>query len=205
MSTTIKDFVIEREIKYLMHFTRASNLDSILQRGLVPRDTLTSEGYEHFNDSLRLDHTDSVCLSIGFPNYKMFYGIQKDNPGVDWVILAISPEVLWRLPSAFCCANAASSSVVAVPLEERKKLAALKAMYSDWGDKSRVALDIPNNYPTNPQAEVLMLEGVPRSYIFGVIVLNNAKKEELQSIYRDLQVIVNANYFRYRKDYAHWK
>lgn len=205
MSTTIQEYAAERGIKYLMHFTRVSNLDSILQRGLVPRSTLINEGYKNFNDQLRLDQTHAVCLSIGFPNYKMFYGIKKDNPNVDWIILGINAAALWSLPSAFCSANAASSGVVAVPLAQRRDLAALQAMFADWGDKTRAVLGIPNNYPTNPQAEVLMLNGVPRNYILGAYVLNAAKKNELEVKYPELPLLINAGYFRYRQDYAHWK
>jgi hypothetical protein len=84
-------------------------------------------------------------------------------------------------------------------------MGALKAMYADWGDKTRTILGIPNNYPTNPQAEVLMLDGVPREYIFSVIVLNKAKQQELQDKYPGLDVRVIARFFRYRQDYAHWK
>lgn len=204
MAHTIQEYVVERGINFLMHFTRASNLGSILQRGLVPRDTLIREGHNDFNDQFRYDGTEAVCLSIGFPNYKMFWGIRQDNKDVDWIVLVIHPAALWMLPCAFCVTNAASASVTAIPLEQRRNLAALQAMYGDWGDKTRAVLGIPNHYPTNPQAEVLMLNGVPRDYILAVIVLNTAKQQELQAQYPGLDVRVNAGYFRYRRDYAHW-
>ncbi|EOU1352854.1 DarT ssDNA thymidine ADP-ribosyltransferase family protein [Pseudomonas aeruginosa] len=205
MANTIQEYVAEREIKCLLHFTRQSNLESILQRGLVTRNTLVLEGHNNFNDQYRLDGTDAVCLSIGFPNYKMFFGLRQANQGEDWVVLAIHPAALWTLPCAFCTTNAASASVTAIPLEQRRDLAALQLMYEDWGEKTRAMLGIQNQYPTNPQAEVLMLNGVPREYIFGVIVLNQAKQQELKAKYPNLDVRALAGYFRYRSDYAHWK
>lgn len=204
MANTIQEYAVERGINYLVHFTRASNLDSILKYGLVPRDALTLSGYTGFNDQYRYDGTNAVCLSIAFPNYKMFWGVRQDYK-VDWVILVIFKEALWKLPCAFCATNAASACVTAVPLDQRRDLAALKAMYVDWGDKTRVMLGIPDNYPTNPQAEVLMLNGVPREYIRGAFVLNEATKVALQVKYPELDVRVNASYFRYRRDYAQWK
>lgn len=205
MSNPVQEYATERGIKSLMHFTRTSNLDSILQQGLVPRDTLIQEGFRDFNDQLRLDGTHAVCLTIGFPNYKMFFGTRQNNPNVDWVVLVIHPAALWTLPCVFCATNAASASVTALPLLQRSNLAALQAMYADWGDKTRAVLGIPNHYPTNPQAEVLMLKGVPKKYILGVLVLNTAKQQELQLKYPGLVVRANAGYFRYRQDYAHWK
>lgn len=205
MATTIQEFVGERGIKLLMHFTRAKNLDSILARGLVPRNTLALEGFDGFNDQYRIDGTDAVCLSIDFPNYKMFYGIQRDHPGETWVILCIHPQALWDLDCAFCTANAASNGVTAIPLDQRKTLASMQAMYADWPGKVRSELNLPNNYPTNPQAEVLALQGVPRRYIVGVLTLNESIRQELMAKYPGVEMRASAGHFRYRRDFAHWK
>lgn len=205
MATSIQEFVAERGIKLLMHFTRASNLTSILARGLVPRNTLALEGFHEFNDQYRIDGTDAVCLSIDFPNYKMFYGIQKDHAGETWVIVCINPQALWDLDCAFCTANAASNSVTAIPLSQRRTLGAMQAMYADWPGKARSELNIPNNYTTNPQAEVLALKGVPRKYIVGVLTLNEATRHELMPKYPGVEMRAQAAYFRYRRDFAHWR
>ncbi|MGN7876657.1 DarT ssDNA thymidine ADP-ribosyltransferase family protein [Roseateles sp. 22389] len=192
-------------MKQLVHFTRESNLASILRRGLITRDSLALEGFNDFNDQVRADYTSAVCVSIGFPNYKMWYGIKRDNPGVDWVILVIHPSALWELDCAFCAANAALGAISSIPIGQRKSHQAFRAMYEDVPGKERAKLDIPASWPTNPQAEVLMLQGVPRNYIAGVIVLNNSQGQRIQSLYPELQVWVHAGYFRYRKDYAYWK
>jgi ssDNA thymidine ADP-ribosyltransferase, DarT len=201
---TIETFVRERGIKGLFHFTRASNLPSILQRGLITRDILVQEGAQGVcNDQFRYDGTNAVCVSIGFPNYKMLWGLRKDNPDVEWVILGIRPNAMFGR-SVFCQTNAASARVTAVPLQQRMSLNALKIMYGDFDQTQRATLNIPSDFPTNPQAEVLLLDGVPRQHIVGVLVRTNVMKETLEATYAGLAVKIATPYFRYRTDYAHW-
>lgn len=205
MAKTIQEYAEERGIKNLLHFTRESNLDSILQRGLVTRDVLWQEDYAHFNDHVRADYTNAVCLTIGFPNYKMWHGLKQDDPTIDWVIIAVRPSALWTLPCAFCTANAALGSVTAIPLEQRQTLAAFQAMYADVPGKERVKLGIAASFTTNPQAEILMLQGVPSNYIFGVIASTVAQEARLKARYQNLQIFMRPGYFSYRNDWAYWK
>lgn len=205
MATKIQEYAAERGIKNLLHFTRESNLDSILQRGLVTRDVLTREGFSSFNDNVRADYTSAVCFTIGFPNYKMWYGLKQENPGIDWVIVAVSPVALWTLPCAFCTANAALGSVAAIPLVQRQTLAAFQAMYADVPGKERVKLRIADNFTTNPQAEVLMLQGVPRNYIFGLIASSVKQEARLKDKYPGVQIFMKPGYFSYRNDFEYWK
>lgn len=206
MDNSIKDFVKQRGIKHLKHFTKLSNLGSILQSGLVTRDVLVHEGKDDaLNDRHRHDNTNAVCVSIGFPNYKMFWGLRQDHPDTDWVIVVISKSALWELQCAFCVANAASTQISTTPLEQRMTLDALRSMYDDFDDKTRIQLGLTDDLPTNPQAEVLMLEGVPIQYIQGVYVQNDAIKAKVQKLHPKLKVIVNENLFCPRSDYTHWK
>ncbi|WP_374242240.1 DarT ssDNA thymidine ADP-ribosyltransferase family protein [Zoogloea sp.] len=201
----IEEYVAVRGITLLTHFTQVSNLDSILRRGLLPRDMLIGDDNVRFNDQYRLDGTRAVCLSVEHPNYKMFYRLRQETPDVEWVVLAVSRKVLWSLPCAFCATNAASATVTAIPLEQRQTLAALKNLFADWGVLTRAVLGIQDSYPTNPQAEVLMLEGVPREYILGVIVSTIALKNELLERYPSVAVKYIPRFFSYRHDYIHWR
>jgi hypothetical protein len=205
MATTIQEYALERGIKNLLHFTRESNLDSILQRGLVTRDVLAKEGDASFNDNVRADYTNAVCLTIGFPNYKMWYGLKQENQGIDWVIVAVAPSALWKLQCAFCTANAALGSVAAIPLAQRQTLAAFQAMYADVPGKERVKLGIPDSFTTNPQAEILMLQGVPRPYIFGLVASSVAQKARLNAKYPGLKILMRPGHFSFRSDWAYWK
>ncbi|ANB74761.1 hypothetical protein AYM40_16105 [Paraburkholderia phytofirmans OLGA172] len=206
MANPIEEFARERGIKFLMHFTKLTNLGAILQRGLVTRDVLVLEGnVDALNDQYRYDHTDAICLSIGFPNYRMFYRLRQENQGTDWVVVAVNPSALWELPCAFCSANAAAGHVSAIPIEDRKTIAAFRGMYADYGDKTRAQLGIKDGLPTNPQAEVLMLRGVPPSYILGVWVQSTTMQAMIKELYPGLQVVAAPGLFSYRSDYAHWK
>lgn len=206
MSKTIQEFVAEREIKVLTHFTRESNLASILQRGLICRDKLVSEGKANLcNDQLRLDGTNAVCASITFPNYKMFWGLRKDNPGVEWVVLGIRPSVMWETRAAFCSANAASTGVTVIPVQQRMGVPAFQAMFDDFGTKVRASMGLKNAHPTNPQAEVLLLDGVALKYVIGAYALNQNQKTRIEQQHPGFQVVVNAGIYRYRSDYENWK
>lgn len=203
MAATIREFVDTRGIKALFHFTRAENLASILQQGLVTRDVVGDGGV--CNDPYRIDGTNAVCVSIGFPNYKMLWGLRQDNPDTEWVIVVLHARALWEMQCAFCQANAASAQVTAIPLPQRMTLGALQIMYADFGGKQRAALNIPDHFPTNPQAEVLALDGIPREYVGGVLVRTNAMKVHVETAFPGTPVKLAPNYFRYRQDYEHWK
>ncbi|MBI3728693.1 MAG: DUF4433 domain-containing protein [Burkholderiales bacterium] len=205
MAGTIREYAEERGISYLTHFTRLENLKSILEHGLILRNQLGSHSGNVFNDRFRLDGTNAVCTSISFPNYKMFYRLRMEHTNVHWVVVAIHVSALWELPCAFCSANAASSSVTSISLDQRSSLNALKNMFSDFEQKKRSELNIPNNYPTNPQAEVLMLNGVPKKYILGVAVDSSKVEEVLKKRFVGLQVLNTKRYFKPREDYSHWK
>lgn len=87
---TIQEIVQQRNITKLFHFTHSDNLASIIESGLLSRSDLDAEGDDYsFNDSERIDgHLDAICLSVSFPNAKMFYKCRMLKPG-NWVILEI--------------------------------------------------------------------------------------------------------------------
>lgn len=205
-SHAIRDFVIKRRINRLLHFTREANLGSILECGLITRDVLRAKGMEgNCNDELRLDGTDAVCASIGFPNYRMFYRLRATEKSIGWVVLVLDPKILWTSDVAFCCGNAASTLVTSQPLEARKSIAALEAMFADFGDIKRTQLGLPESYPTNPQAEVLLLDGVPLHCIREVIVYDRLQRARVTVMAPNLAVNIDQELFRWRSDYEHWK
>jgi hypothetical protein len=164
-SAEIQRVCHERGITELVHFTRVQNLIGILQEGLVGRDALKTLKVEdaQVNDHQRMDgYEEAVCLSIGLPNYRMFYRYRRNKPE-DWIVLALKPSLLWELDCAFFWENATSSNAFEVPLMARKQAAALRAMFADTSDASRQTLKLPSHYLTDPQAEVLVFEPIPPS------------------------------------------
>src|SRR5436190_20996431 len=104
----IRTYCAARRIDTLVHFTRLENLAGILADGILPRATLeTASRRVIFNDDIRTDgHKEAACLSVSFPNYKMFYKYRSADQTATWTVLLIQAEVLWELDCAFCWANA---------------------------------------------------------------------------------------------------
>ena len=115
----IKRIVQERGISYLLHFTRLQNLDGILEHGIYPNSRLGElpDGVA-INDHGRWDyHPDSISLSICFPNHLMFFKYRNESQD-EWVVLVISPSVLWESKCAFCKHNAADGRISCLPVNK---------------------------------------------------------------------------------------
>jgi len=124
----IEGIAKQRNIRWLVHFTRVENLESILKNGLIPRNNFEELDNEPLtNDKIRLDgYLNATSLSIEFPNYRMFWKCrcdakEKDSiPHETWVVLGIKTSVLWEKDCAFCLTNAAHNIITQTDLEERK-------------------------------------------------------------------------------------
>ena len=201
---TVQQMSQTKKIDYLFHFTRIENLASILTHGLLTKSQSQLANIPALtNDQYRYDAEDAICLSIGFPNYKMFYRLRRDNPESDWVVLGIRPAVLWEKDCAFCVENAARKSVSCIPIGDRKGPEAFELLFRDFGDKKRNALKIPDKYPTNPQAEVLVFGTVEPRYIVGLAFSKLATLQQFQGR-TPIQMLSTSPYFGARSDYAHW-
>lgn len=204
----LKAAIEKRKIEHVWHFTRLENLDSILKNGLIPRANLEAQSVSTlFNDCYRLDgERNANCLSIGHPNYKMFWGLRQDNPQQEWVVIACIPSILWLKDCAFCYENAASSKVTTIPLVNRKDVSAFENLFSPAeGKPSRAELNLPDTCPTNPQAEILVFGTIEPQYIIGAVCQSKSRSDELKAKYPSFQFVYHKALFSARVDYAHWK
>lgn len=160
----IRHLISERNIPYLVHFTRIENIAGILEHGIIPR-TLLAPGF-HFNDEMRLDgFPESTSLSISFPNWQMFYRCrcEERNRGANWVVLAISTETLVTHPCLFYSMNAAHRRFQDDGQETystRMGLTGLNSMFPDDPPGVREARGLPEKTTTDPQAEILVFNRV---------------------------------------------
>ena len=71
----IQNICNRQNIQQLVHFTNIDNLVNILSIGLVGRDRKSRDLVKFkTNDEFRFDgYPEAICLSISFPNYRMFY------------------------------------------------------------------------------------------------------------------------------------
>jgi len=206
-ASEIKTICEEYKIDTLIHFTKSQNLFNIFQKGLLCRSTLEKQSIQaHYNDAYRLDGCrNAISISIGFPNYQMFYKYSVKSRS-EWVVLRLKTSVLWELDCAFCQENAASNNVTKIPLENRKQPLSLRKMFSDYGKISRSNLKIPNNYPTHPQSEVLVFSEIPSQYINEIHFFNSPSAQKwLQNYPGQYNNLYYSDlYFSPRSDYQAW-
>jgi hypothetical protein len=190
----IKKYAKEIQIPYLVHFTRAANLQSVMRHGLYPISRIGEIGaIPEINDAFRFDgHKDGICLSIGFPNYRMFYSLRQDNPDVEWVVLVIAPAVLWVKDCAFCRHNAADRRISSQPLRQLKTHEAFVGMFEEIdGLASRKEQWLKPFDPTDGQAEVLVFNVIEPKLIGGVAFQSAATRDAHQSCVGDQQTLIH--------------
>ena len=202
----MKDILIARNVTRLLHFTRAENLENIMKYGLMPREDLEDRVLNiRYNDDYRLDNRlDAVCMSIEFPNYKMFYKLRQKNPGIDWVVLCLDAVVLCEYPCTFSWTNAGDANARISLSDSADKFEELFLDRS--GYPRRKELGIPEKYPTNPQAEVLVFGRIPVKYINGIYFENQRTLSKYSHILtQTTNTMVLYDYFLPRSDWKLWK
>ncbi|WP_423606538.1 DarT ssDNA thymidine ADP-ribosyltransferase family protein [Sphingomonas sp. MS122] len=205
----IQEIALARKVPFLVHFTRAQNVPSILKHGLLPRSFAQKIGLDPvINDAERLDgRLDGTSVSIAFPNGSMFYRLRNANPDIDWVILAISPSVLWSKKVLFCKHNAADSRISQVSSEDLSRAEAFEDMFAEIeGHESRSDQGLKACDPTDVQGEVLVMEPIEPEFILGALFNTDAARDAYQIDFGRRKLIVHkgrkglfANRTYYRK------
>lgn len=202
----IWDIVQERRIRHLVHFTRVENLPSIIRNGLSSRAKLDASGTDfYYNDEWRADkRRGAICLSVSYPNYRMFYRYKQQNVGQEWAIILLDPWLLCQLDCGFTRTNAAAAEMSRLSDEEIREVEAFEAMFHSPSLRQR--LNLPDSYTTDPQAEVLVFEGIHPSFI-REIHLESYADPALTQLLQGTEVVIGQDltYFRPRLDYAHWR
>ncbi|WP_200877967.1 DarT ssDNA thymidine ADP-ribosyltransferase family protein [Burkholderia paludis] len=173
------------QIPMLTHFTRASNLDSILRHGLCSRVKAAESGVAPaVNDGLRLDgRRDGVSLSIAFPNHRMFFKYRQTNPDERWVVLGIHPAVLWQKPCGFCRRNAADHRIRTLPRSQLTGIDAFRGMFEPLDDlPGRADQNLLAFDPTDPQAEVLVFDVIEPEYIEAIAFDSHETMQALSAL-----------------------
>ncbi|MBY5561080.1 DUF4433 domain-containing protein [Rhizobium leguminosarum] len=158
-------------IPALYHFTRRSNLESILKHGLCSISRAAELGIKaNINDRSRLDgYPDAISLSIAFPNDRMLYKYRQNEPNEEWVVLAINPAILWSKNCAFSKRNAADHRIRERSLADLMNARAFRGMFEIIeGIASREEQRLMDYDPTDPQAEVLVFEIIEPNQIWAV-------------------------------------
>lgn len=188
----------ELKIPYLLHFTRAANVPSIMAHGLYPIGRTHEIGaVPAINDQLRLDgHKNGTSVSIGFPNCQMLYKYRMDeqNKTVDWAVLLVHPAALWTKDCAFCRHNAADARISNLSLHMLKTLQAFAGMFEEIpGQMTREEQRLKPSDPTDVQAEVLVLDILEPKYICGAIFEKASVRDALLPHLGEWKTYIHAN------------
>lgn len=148
-------YLIDKGVKWLYHFTNVDNIDSILENGLVARSLQEKKQIiSKYNDPNEAG-SDYISVSIEWPNYKMFYKKRIDSPSEKYVVACISVYALTECQFKMYSSNA-SKAFGSSLVEEAKGL------YYDSPSRKCLRHD---KYPTDPQAELRILNVIPIKYI----------------------------------------
>ncbi|WP_321905614.1 DarT ssDNA thymidine ADP-ribosyltransferase family protein [Paraburkholderia tropica] len=202
----MRNFVAVRGIRNLLHFTQISNLPSILQHGIVPRRSLeAAQAPFKFNDFYRYDgYLNASCFTIGWPNYKMFYPLRLADPAVKWAVIECRPDILWDKHCIFSATNAASGIARAIGEVQRTGVPGIAAMFAEApGKPTREQMRLRHDFPTDPQAEVLVCDVVEPAYFVRVHVHDTAERAALAGAYP--MVNFDTGWEGYRSDFEHWR
>jgi hypothetical protein len=200
----IAEFLTERGIGSLFHFTRRENLKQILSSGLLPRVWLEKPPIRNalrprFSDEQRWDgRKDSNCLSISFPNYRMFFSKAQTRQH-EWVVLEFEATVLECYRAEFAPMNLSKKGV-----KPTIGVQGAQRMFCNW--PLREALRLKRCHTTCPEAEALVgkillpnriraIHFHPKSRNSAVVAM--AKK-------RGIPVVISERMFRPRQDYRYW-
>ncbi|TIS54334.1 MAG: DUF4433 domain-containing protein [Mesorhizobium sp.] len=213
----IRHEAVRRGIPYLVHFTQAWNLPSIVTHGLLSRTELAERNLNVFlSDRSRLDEKDeAISVSISAVNCEMFKAKHRNCGPTSWVILLLDPSILWRHNCRFNCRNAAR--------QEMKKHGGFlggtygfRQMFSDdmrhplfQAVSHRAETGIPDFLTTRPDAEVQVFGSIAPEAILGAWVdrddLGNAVRLELDRLPgQKREIAVQEFKPRFSNGYSEW-
>lgn len=164
----IKEICKDRKIEICTHYTRVEHLNSILRKGLIPRNKLHEYGVKleySSNDKIERQLLGN-CLSISHPSNDPFKN-SSTSYKQKWVILSYRKEILWELDCEFYSQNAADEISNLISKEDKSTEIAFNNMF--FGGTS--------NYTKDVKAEVLVFNIIPSCYLKEVTFYDNDSLE----------------------------
>lgn len=212
-SAQIAQFLKERNITTLLHFTDRQNLFNILNYGLLSRKILDNLQWTYsFNDDKRLDgRLDFISLSMSRVNKELLDSFIAKGKIKECVIIEIDANMLYREGNEriYCQTNAATKR--AKKGGEFKDLVAMFddeiSYYTNYDGVlqenkiKRNERNLNDNEPTAPQAEILWKDWINPNYIKGIYFYNGETNHIKQIEPRKIIIISNNTNFTKAKDY----
>lgn len=193
----------DRGIERLTHFTDVRNIDSILENGIMSRKTLEEReipiigtdrnraDYRNFREDT--DMRDAICLSVSFPNHRMFYKKrQSEEPDGgegnerSWCVFLLDPVEVTKKDCLYFSHNAAS--IRFRNMDRRPDTHEdFEGLFSEnvlGKNKATIQRTFPREasyakYATSPQAEIVCLESIPVECIKECIFADEQTRQEM--------------------------
>lgn len=197
---SIVEEIRRRNLFYYVHFTNVKNIESILENGLTPVAKLKqNHATYYFNDKDRLDNrTDANSLSITFPNYQMFFRYRTLFPDEKWAVIFFDAKKVAGMNCGYFVHNAASYENRNESWERFTGLSSFISLFE--GEREGL---YPYE-PTDPQAEVMVMDTIPVKYIKKICFEDNGSFKEFLNMNSKISMSVNREYFKPRRDYQRW-
>lgn len=163
----IRSIIERRKIDYVLHFTPLEALPYILAFGIRTRRELIDAGLAIGS---RLDGEDAaVSVSVTCYRPGLFDAKRHKSGKKAWLILGLSPEVLWRYTCRFYAQGVPTSST---KYENHNRLGdwALEKLFDDSPVGFRAKHELPPSVPTRADAEVQVMSSISPDYITGAWV-----------------------------------
>jgi hypothetical protein len=193
----ISNFLKEREIKSLFHFTHIDNLSTILKHGLLGTKTLKDLQIPFINtDQLRIDSIENgLSMSVSEPNrFMLSKKIRNSELGAGLVLLELDPMYLSSLSFLAFPTNAASRKIREYRrLTTRKFNEALDLELLFNNLEIRNKFNLAKNIPTDPQSEIMIIEDYPASSIKKIHFQISNNKDSVEKIRDMLKEILSFN------------
>ena len=167
-------------------------------------------------DDYRLDACmDYISFSVSFPNYRVLYSKTQRTPH-SYAVIIIDPSIVLDLPIStisYLPTNAASNEINK-DLSEYVGLKAVKELFpaeyhSERANVIRSQLEIPEKYPTNPQAEVFICSVIRPRYIRKIVVEGKEQASQVEDVFKAApvdhpRITIDADPFKPRMDWCYW-
>ena len=177
--TKIQEVIQWQNIRQLVHFTRITNLRSIIEYGILSRQEIEKRKIKvEFNDPQRLDawpNTSSVSITEkNIYLFPKFVERSKTNEN-DWFDILINPSILTEKECIFCDTNASNHKFNGLrnATSSLKTSEAFKGMFKEYVIRTELGKPTPrnkkdDNLTTDPQAEICVYGIIEKEYFLNL-------------------------------------
>lgn len=208
-------YLRSRGVKRLVHFTPAENLASILDNGICPRQYMEMKGIGYrCTDTSRADGKNGyTSYSVSFPNRSMLLNKMIDDK-ISFAILYIDVGILQYIESGriiYCRSNAAKNRHWGNGMNYLKDMFCDSVTDVNGRVIRRSEMMIPEEYTTDPQAEILIHCMIPSDFIREVSILavseedfNRIKSQKVNKTIAGLQLIQDSSVYTRNENIKRW-